>query len=34
MEKPKKRAREETLAALYLYISLPSNMVDDTSKDV
>lgn len=30
----KKWAREETLAALYLYISLPSNMVDDTSKDV
>lgn len=34
MEKPKNWSREETLAALYLYISLPSNMVDDTSKDV
>ena len=27
-------SREETLAALFLYLTLPSKMVDDTSEDV
>lgn len=29
-----KWSREETLAALFLYLALPSKMVDDTSEDV